>query len=149
MFDEREIGTFVHGTTRYFEVSAQQPATIGSPFLVTHGSAGDRRLHRRHQRDGPTQRARLLHRAARHADRHAHEDERERRLPREPLRLVGEIANTISGNARRDFGRDFKISPPSVVSGPTRQVELPAGCRPFVVPINWRSHSARLVVGLK
>jgi chemotaxis protein CheX len=62
--------------------------------------------------------------------------------------LVGEIANTISGNARRDFGRDFKISPPSIVSGPARQVDMPNGCRPIVVPINWRSHSARLVVCL-
>ena len=31
--------------------------------------------------------------------------------------LVGEVANTISGNARRDFGRDFVISVPSVLSG--------------------------------
>ena len=26
--------------------------------------------------------------------------------------LVGEIANTVSGNARREFGADFIISPP-------------------------------------
>ena len=31
--------------------------------------------------------------------------------------LVGEVANTISGNARRDFGRDFVISVPSVLAG--------------------------------
>jgi hypothetical protein len=34
------------------------------------------------------------------------------------------------------------------VSGPAKRVEMPAGCRPIVVPINWRSHSARLVVCL-
>jgi hypothetical protein len=37
MFDEHEIRTFVYGTTRYFEVAAQQPATVGSPYLVTQG----------------------------------------------------------------------------------------------------------------
>ena len=31
--------------------------------------------------------------------------------------LVGEGANTISGNARRDFGREFVISAPNVVHG--------------------------------
>jgi len=38
MFDEHEIRTFVYGTTRYFEVAAQQPATVGSPYLVTQGA---------------------------------------------------------------------------------------------------------------
>jgi chemotaxis protein CheX len=61
--------------------------------------------------------------------------------------LVGEVANTISGNARRDFGRDFVISVPNVISGD--KVELPSDMRPFVIPINWRSHSAKLVVALR
>ena len=148
MFDEREIGTFVQGTTRYFEVSAQQPATIGSPFLVTHGApeiadytgvievAG--------RRSGvvyfTAPKGMLIVMLMKMNESDVCHDNL--------CDLVGEIANTISGNARRDFGRDFKISPPSVVSGPARQVEMPTGCRPIVVPINWRSHSARLVVCL-
>jgi chemotaxis protein CheX len=63
--------------------------------------------------------------------------------------LVGEVANTISGNARRDFGKEFTISPPEVVTGSAREFQPPPGCRPFVIPINWRSHSAKLVVCLK
>jgi len=63
--------------------------------------------------------------------------------------LVGEVANTISGNARRDFGRDFVISVPSVLSGERPEVALPPGARSFVIPINWRSHSAKLVVSLR
>ena len=63
--------------------------------------------------------------------------------------LVGEVANTISGNARRDFGRDFVISVPSVLAG--EKPDIPAGpnVRSFVIPINWRSHSAKLVVALR
>ena len=57
--------------------------------------------------------------------------------------------NTISGNARRDFGKDFVISAPEVLAGSGKDVQPPAGCRPFVIPINWRSHSAKLVVCLK
>ena len=63
--------------------------------------------------------------------------------------LVGEVAKTISGNARRDFGREFVISIPSVVSGEKVEIPMTADLRPFVIPINWRSHSAKLVVALK
>ncbi len=62
--------------------------------------------------------------------------------------LVGEVANTISGNARRDFGRDFIISVPSVLAGERPDIPLKAGTRSFVIPINWRSHSAKLIVSL-
>ena len=62
--------------------------------------------------------------------------------------LVGEVANTISGNARRDFGRDFVISVPSVLSGEKPTFKQKPGQRSFIIPINWRSHSAKLVVSL-
>jgi hypothetical protein len=38
---------------------------------------------------------------------------------------------------------------PTVVSGAGNSVDLPAGSRPVVIPINWRSHVAKLVVCLK
>jgi len=62
--------------------------------------------------------------------------------------LVGEVANTIAGNVRRDFGREFGISPPTIVSN-GEVVALPAECLPIVIPINWRSHTAKVVVCLK
>jgi len=34
MLQEQELKTFVEGTTNYFEVAAQQPASIGSPYLT-------------------------------------------------------------------------------------------------------------------
>ena len=63
--------------------------------------------------------------------------------------LVGEVANTIAGNARRDFGNQFVISVPTVLAGGGSKPQLPRGGQPIVIPINWRSHSARLVVCLK
>jgi len=63
--------------------------------------------------------------------------------------LVGEVANTISGNARKDFGRDFVISVPSVLAGEKPDIPASPGMRSFVIPINWRSHSAKLVVALR
>ena len=40
MLKEAEIRTFIEGTTNYFETSAQQAATVGSPYLVTDGNPG-------------------------------------------------------------------------------------------------------------
>ena len=39
--------------------------------------------------------------------------------------LVGELANTVSGNARTEFGADFIISPPAVVEGTPSSKYLP------------------------
>ena len=62
--------------------------------------------------------------------------------------LVGEIANTISGAARREFGGQFHISVPIVVSGETDQVRLPKSIKCYAIPITWKSYNASLVIGL-
>jgi chemotaxis protein CheX len=40
MLKEAEIRTFIDGATNYFEISAQQAASVGSPYLVTDGNPG-------------------------------------------------------------------------------------------------------------
>lgn len=149
MLQEQELKVFVDGTTNYFEVTAQQPASIGSPYLVTKGKPA---VHDytgvitiSGKREGvvyfTATRAMLtvLLMKMEESD-FSHETMQD---------LVGEVANTISGNARRDFGRDFMISVPNVVQGDKVEIPLTAGLRPYVIPINWRSHSAKLVVALK
>ena len=63
--------------------------------------------------------------------------------------LVGEIANTLSGNARRDFGHLFQISVPEVVAGRGSKIAYPEQGRPIVIPIEWRNYHARLIVCLQ
>lgn len=65
------------------------------------------------------------------------------------LDLSGEIANTISGNARSDFGKNFLISVPVVVEGAPKNVHLPEGVRSFAIPISWRSYTPLLIVSLE
>ena len=149
MFDEHEIRTFVYGTTRYFEVAAQQPATVGSPYLVTQGAPETAEytgiINITGRRNGivyfTAPRGMLIVMLMKMNESDVSHDNL--------CDLVGEVANTISGNARRDFGKEFMISAPEVVSGNGKDVQPPAGCRPFVIPINGRSHSAKLVVCLK
>ncbi len=63
--------------------------------------------------------------------------------------LVGEIANTFSGNVRRDFGHQFQISVPTVSVGRKNTLELPQDAHPIVIPIGWRNYSSSLVVYLQ
>ena len=147
MIQEQELKTFVEGTTNYFEVAAQQPASIGSPYLTdsppsVHDYTGIISISGK--REGvvyftaPKAMLTVLLMKMQEND-FSHETMRD---------LVGEVANTISGNARRDFGRDFVISVPSVLSGERPDVPQKPGARSFVIPINWRSHSAKLIVSL-
>jgi chemotaxis protein CheX len=62
--------------------------------------------------------------------------------------VVGEVANTISGNARRVFGHEFEISVPRVLTGKDAHKQLKLGARAFIVPIAWRQYQAALVVSL-
>ena len=149
MLQERELKTFVDGTTNYFEVAAQQPATVGSPYLVTKGKPGVHGytgvINVSGKREGvvyfTASRAMLTVLLMKLKET----DFSDATL----CDLVGEVANTISGNARRDFGRDFVISVPSVLSGDDVDIPMSANLRPYVIPINWRSHCAKLVVALK
>ena len=63
--------------------------------------------------------------------------------------LVGEVANTISGNARKAFGKQFMISTPVVVSGESEAIMTPQRIRSYVVPIAWKGYEAGLVISLE
>ena len=63
--------------------------------------------------------------------------------------LAGEIANTISGNARSAFGKDFMISVPVIVKGAPSSVYLPPGLRSYAIPITWQSYTPVLLVSLE
>lgn len=65
------------------------------------------------------------------------------------LDLVGEVANTLSGNARSYFGQQFMISVPVMVEGPPDHIHLPKHLRSYVIPIYWKNYQAAVVICLK
>jgi chemotaxis protein CheX len=145
---EAEIRTFVNGATRYFDTAAQQHASIGSPYLVTDGHPGAYDYTGIIGISGTRQgivyftapRGMLTVLLMRMQETDTSEDNIKD--------LIGEVANTISGNARRDFGKSFVISVPTVLAKDAQALATPHP-RSFVIPINWRSHSAKLVVCLE
>ncbi|WP_227429141.1 chemotaxis protein CheX [Psychrobacter sp. I-STPA6b] len=62
--------------------------------------------------------------------------------------LVGEIANTVSGNARSEFGSEFIISPPQVVDGVPNSNYLPKEKRAYVIPFHWHGKDALIGICL-
>jgi chemotaxis protein CheX len=148
MLKEAEIRTFVDGTTNFFVTSSQQAASVGSPYLVTDGKPGT------YEYTGVIgisgSRKGIVYFTARRAMltvllMRMHETDSSEEIIKD---LVGEVANTISGNARRDFGKNFIISVPTVIANELDKVIAPHS-RSYVIPINWRTHSAKLVVCLE
>lgn len=62
--------------------------------------------------------------------------------------LVGEITNTISGNAREQLGGNFMISPPFMLQARPLSVHPTRGVPLYVLPIAWRQFSSRLLIAL-
>lgn len=63
--------------------------------------------------------------------------------------LVGEVANTIAGNARTEFGDEFNISVPLVFKGQPENVMLPKDKHSFVIPISWKNNKAAIGIYLQ
>jgi chemotaxis protein CheX len=147
--DENDLNVLVEGTIRYFGSSVDRAAAVGTPYLLTErgqalvsdytgliGVSGARRGCIYFTAPSAMLRHILLSHGETEIDGNYMAD------------VVGEVANIISGNARRVFGHDFAISVPDVFSGRPAAGKLRLGERSFVIPINWRQYRAALVVSL-
>lgn len=63
--------------------------------------------------------------------------------------LVGEICNTVSGNARREFGEEFNITVPLTIKGKPQDMAVSDVASIYVIPIEWESQRAHLIVNLE
>jgi len=148
MKTESEINVFVNGVLHYFNTTVQQTAECGTPHLAIgrHPDVSDYTgmIKISGKRTGmvfftaPKGMLSVMLMRMQETDM-SHDN---------LCDLVGEIANTLSGNARRDFGKSFVISVPTVVAHNPEKVTTPHA-RCYVIPINWRAHSAKLVVCLE
>lgn len=64
----------------------------------------------------------------------------------EHLDLIGEIANTFSGRARKELGAGLDISVPRRCRGISIRTAIAS--RPYVIPLSWRGYAAQVVVDL-
>lgn len=65
------------------------------------------------------------------------------------LDAVGEVANTIAGNARKHFGEKMEISVPIAMAGVPDRIKASARARPYVIQISWKHYEAVLIVDVE
>jgi chemotaxis protein CheX len=138
MLDAEEVRTFVQGTVHFFETATGHPATVGSPYLCIDKSAVVQDYAGVYF-TAPRGMLSVMLMCMNETDT-GEQNVRD---------LVGEVANTISGNARRDFGRNFVISTPTICDRNNAATAAATTGRSFVIPINWRSYAANVVVCLQ
>ena len=148
MTDE-EIKVFIDGVVRYFQRTTGEAAEIDPPYIkggedsVTLDFTGVIGISGRHRgavyfTSGAEQLTELLRRLG------------ETEIGFDELEdLVGEVANTIAGNARQYFGSEFLISVPIVLFGRPDKISFPRHLKSFVIPITWRSHRSYLIICLE
>lgn len=147
--DEQELRVFIDIVSQYFENQTSRPPEIGSPYLGDPtslpiydftgviGISGERQgcVYFTAHRD-------LLRQLLLHV---GELDVSDSNLSD----LVGEVANTISGNARSYFGPNFMISVPVVVAGNATAIQVPRSVKAYILPLRWHKLEAVLVVSLQ
>ena len=145
---EDEIRVFVDGVINFYTTIDSRPVKVGTPYLIQSlpesiseftgmiGIAG--RYSGNIIFTAP--KSMLLHLLIRYGETRTDSSLL--------LDLVGEIANTISGNAREKFGADFELTPPIVSRGRIADIKTAPGLQTYCIPIVWEKRTANLIVAI-
>ena len=60
--------------------------------------------------------------------------------------VVGEIANSIAGNAREYYGSGFCLSVPTVLKEGDVDFQAVKSCESYVIPLNWKGSRSNVAV---
>lgn len=143
--NEYDVQTFIDAVKHYFSVITGTEVNVGTPYLSqsinTHTSNVIGSIAVSGQRRGavhfsaPT--ALLRHLLALHGETQVNTDMLSD--------CLGEIANTIAGNARKQLGQDFIISTP-IVKPASAVLTTTNHC--LFIPIEWKNLPCALAVDL-
>ena len=146
---EQKLQVFIDGVQNYFNQMNKDEIIVGTPYLV------ENEMPAAHDYTGIIGISGVSKGVVYFTAPHAllehllilmkEEDRSEENL----TDLVGEVANTIAGNARSEFGEEFNISVPIVIRGAPDEILLPRKDRSFVIPIEWKSYHAAIVICLR
>lgn len=146
---EKDLQVFINGVVRYFDHTTENDLKVGTPYLAPNTKPAAMDFTGIIGISGNNQGC-VYFTAPKVMLKHlilslGETDTSETNL----VDLVGEVANTISGNARRELGKGFMISVPVVVSGAPSEIHLPQMLRSYVIPVTWRSYHAAVVICLQ
>jgi chemotaxis protein CheX len=146
---EQEIKVFTDTVTHYFSQLTREAAAVRGAYLEREGNAtpsfdftGQIVVSGLYRGSVTVSAPRAMIRhllVALHETDHSEDNLRD---------TVGELANTLAGNARRHFGERMEISVPTTASGGI-PVSSNGRQRPYVIMVNWKTYSASLVVDIE
>jgi chemotaxis protein CheX len=146
---EETLQVFIDGVVRFFEHTNDKNVKVGTPYLVENQSPAAYDVTGIIGVSGPY-RGCVYFTAPRILLKHLLLSIGETDTSNEYLfDLVGEVANTISGNARSTFGHEFMISVPAMIEGAPNQIHLPRNLRSYVIPVYWKAYHAAVVICLE
>ncbi len=146
---EQTLQVFIDGVVRFFEHTNDKDVKVGTPYLVENNNPAAYDVTGIIGISGPY-RGCVYFTAPRILLKHllmaiGETDTRNEYL----FDLVGEVANTISGNARSTFGHEFMISVPVMLEGAPSHIHLPQNLRSYVIPVYWKAYHAAVVICLE
>ncbi|MGB5231554.1 MAG: chemotaxis protein CheX [Desulfoprunum sp.] len=149
MITERDIEVFIDGIKHYFRTSTEIDIVVETPYLISAdeisvndytgiiGISGERKGFV--LVTAPTVMLRYLVLSL-----------GEKAVTPDLVHdVIGEVANTISGNARRSFGPGFMISVPLIVQGQPERIGAAKDTNGYVIPSRWNTFPFQLVVSLQ
>ena len=149
MITEKDIEVFINGIKHYFRTSTEKEIVIETPYLISVeeikvkdytgliGISGERKGFVLVTSKADMLRYLVLSLGEKIATPNLMRD------------VIGEVANTISGNARRTFGPGFMISVPLIVQGKPEKIGTVKDSSGYVIPARWNTFPFDLVVSLK
>lgn len=146
---EQTIQVFIDGVVRFFEHTNDKDVRVGTPYLVENVEPAAYDVTGIIGISGPY-RGCVYFTAPRILLKHLLMSIGEMDTSNEHIfDLVGEVANTISGNARSIFGHEFMISVPVMIEGAPSHIHLPHQLRSYVIPVYWKAYHAAVVICLE
>jgi chemotaxis protein CheX len=143
---EEILSVFIEGVVRYFQHTSHNEVNVGTPYLTNNSTPAAFDYTGVIGISGP-RRGCVYFTAPRILLKHLLLSIGEADTSKEYIvDLVGEVANTISGNARSEFGKEFMISVPVVIEGAPGHIHLPKDLRSYVIPVYWKAYSAAVVI---
>lgn len=147
--NDQSLKVFVDCVANYFNTVSSHPAKIGAPFLIQNvneylndytGIIGISGNQKGSVFFSCSQRALVLL-----LSELGVLQSNEERL----MDLVGEVCNTVAGNARREFGDQFMLTVPVVIKGEAEKVKVAAVTKIYVIPVLWRKMKANLIINFE
>lgn len=147
--NDDKLAVFVDALANYFETTTDTPANVGTPFLINNindcldeftGIIGISGNHK-----GSVFYSTPKRKAMQLLAEMGLMTSQDSKL----MDLVGEVSNTIAGNARREFGENFILSVPLLLHGKGSDIAVSNVTNIYIIPIVWKGTKSHLIINLE